>query len=141
MWDQETQTLAGSFTESFKELEQQTLNLKNHTLRHIRKLRCISKDSNKMCEQIKLQNTKFESTLISENEVYRNAFNSIKEQNKDFKILLNNQLFAQRMVENLINDLLDLAKMEQNTFKFNNSYFDLSSVISQALTMVLTLAS
>ena len=45
------------------------------------------------------------------------------------------------MVENLINDLLDLAKMEQSTFKFNNSYFDLSQVIYQALTMVITSAT
>jgi len=30
------------------------------------------------------------------------------------------------MIENLINDLLDLAKIENNQFKLNKLYFDLT---------------
>lgn len=41
-------------------------------------------------------------------------------------------MFSQQMMENLINDLLDLAKMQNNTFHFNNSYFSLSNVIYEA---------
>lgn len=33
------------------------------------------------------------------------------------------------MLENLINDLLDLAKLENNQFSFNFEYFDLTKVI------------
>lgn len=33
------------------------------------------------------------------------------------------------MLENLINDLLDLAKLENNSFTLNSEYFDLTNVI------------
>jgi len=33
------------------------------------------------------------------------------------------------MIENLINDLLDLAKIENNKFKLNEEYFDLTNSI------------
>jgi signal transduction histidine kinase len=36
------------------------------------------------------------------------------------------------MMENLINDLLDLAKLENNTFQLTNDYFNLSSTIYEA---------
>ena len=42
------------------------------------------------------------------------------------------QVFSQRMVENLINDLLDLAKLENSSFKFSNEYFDLATTIYEA---------
>ena len=37
------------------------------------------------------------------------------------------------MLENLINDLLDAAKLGANTFKLNNDYFNLENVIYEAL--------
>lgn len=40
------------------------------------------------------------------------------------------------MVENLINDLLDLAKLENNTFTFTSEYFSLSQLILEALKMM-----
>lgn len=40
------------------------------------------------------------------------------------------------MTENLINDLLDLAKMENSSFSLCTSYFDLSNIIVEALQMV-----
>ena len=36
------------------------------------------------------------------------------------------------MLINLINDLLDLAKMDSLNFKFNNAYFDLADLIQKA---------
>ena len=36
------------------------------------------------------------------------------------------------MLENLINDLLDLAKLEDNSFKLAYDYFSLSNTIFQA---------
>lgn len=36
------------------------------------------------------------------------------------------------MLLNLVNDLLDLAKIEQNTFQFNEEYFDLIQTIENA---------
>ena len=35
------------------------------------------------------------------------------------------------MIENLINDLLDLAKIENNKFTLNNKYFDLIETIKE----------
>jgi signal transduction histidine kinase len=45
-------------------------------------------------------------------------------------------VFSQQMMENLINDLMDHAKMENNSFKFDNDYFNLSSIIYEALQML-----
>lgn len=45
------------------------------------------------------------------------------------------------MLKNLINDMLDLAKMESHTFKFNKEYFDLTKVVSEAFNMVKFLAN
>ncbi len=36
------------------------------------------------------------------------------------------------MVENLINDLLDLAKLENNSFQLTYEYFNLCSIIDEA---------
>lgn len=40
------------------------------------------------------------------------------------------------MMENLINDLMDHAKMENSSFKFDNDFFDLSSLIFEAFQML-----
>lgn len=45
-------------------------------------------------------------------------------------------MFAEIMVENLINDLLDLAKLENNSFTFTTGYFNLSHLIFESLKMV-----
>ena len=39
-------------------------------------------------------------------------------------------------MENLINDLLDLAKMENNQFNISNDFFDLPSTIYEVFQMV-----
>lgn len=43
---------------------------------------------------------------------------------------------SQLMVENLINDLLDLAKLENNTFQFSQEYFNLCDVLYDSLQMM-----
>lgn len=49
--------------------------------------------------------------------------------------LLKNAHFSATMLLNLINDLLDLAKLENSSFNVNASYFDLlEDVIQQAVT-------
>ena len=40
------------------------------------------------------------------------------------------------MLNNLINDMLDLAKFESGTFKFFNEYFDLNEIIENALDVI-----
>jgi len=37
------------------------------------------------------------------------------------------------MLTNLINDLLDIAKMDSLNFKFNNQYFDMNELLLRAL--------
>ena len=51
---------------------------------------------------------------------------------KDVESILQNSLFSSKMLLNLVNDLLDLAKMEQNTFSFNEEYFDLVQTVDNA---------
>lgn len=45
------------------------------------------------------------------------------------------------MLTNLINDLLDLAKINTLNFKFNNDFFDLKILIQQSLDTVKYMAS
>lgn len=40
------------------------------------------------------------------------------------------------MLTNLINDLLDLAKLNALNFRFNNDFFDLSNLIQQSMETV-----
>lgn len=46
--------------------------------------------------------------------------------------LLKNSVFSSTMLLNLINDLLDLAKIENSSFKLNGTYFDLFDVIEKS---------
>ena len=50
---------------------------------------------------------------------------------------LQKQIISQRMMENLINDLLDLAKMENNSFSLSQDFFNLGDTISEAFEMLL----
>jgi len=40
-------------------------------------------------------------------------------------------------MENLVNDMMDLAKAENNTFKLDNKYFDLGFLIHEAFQIIL----
>ena len=50
----------------------------------------------------------------------------------EIDILLKNSIFSSTMLLNLINDLLDLAKMENSAFNLNRTYFDLFEVIEKS---------
>ena len=50
----------------------------------------------------------------SENKYYSTIFLQIKNKVKDSTNILQRFTFSQQMMENLINDLLDLAKLENN---------------------------
>ena len=50
--------------------------------------------------------------------------------------LLENAVFSSKMLNTLINDLLDLAKLESNTFTFHEEYFDLIQVVENAFNQV-----
>lgn len=45
-------------------------------------------------------------------------------------------LFSSELMRNLMLDLLDLAQMENSTFKLNKSYFSIFDVINRAFNMV-----
>lgn len=51
--------------------------------------------------------------------------------------LLQMQMFSQQMMGNLINDLLDLAKLENSSFTLDQGYFSLSDIVYQAFQMLL----
>lgn len=50
-------------------------------------------------------------------------------------------MYSSQMLNNLINDMLDLAKMESQTFTFNYEYFDLTKVVGEAFGMIKFLAN
>jgi len=45
------------------------------------------------------------------------------------------------MLTNLINDLLDLAKINTLNFRFNNNYFDMKVLIQQSLETIKYMAN
>ena len=45
-------------------------------------------------------------------------------------------IYNSKLMKNLMMDLLDLAQMENNTFKLNKSFFSLSEVINKACSVV-----
>ena len=45
-------------------------------------------------------------------------------------------MFSSNMMENLINDLLDLAKIESNSFNISSEYFDLGALIFESFQMM-----
>jgi signal transduction histidine kinase len=45
------------------------------------------------------------------------------------------------MMENLINDLLDLAKLENNSFSLSQEYFNLGSTIYEAFQILISNAN
>ena len=55
--------------------------------------------------------------------------------------ILSSQIFGQKMMENLINDLLDLAKMDNNEFEINKDYFNFSLLVYESLYMVVDQAN
>ena len=80
-------------------------------------------------KQLKLQNQK----TISENRYYSSLFKQIIGRVKGSEDILQRFKFSQQMMENLINDLLDLAKLENNQFTVTNEYFNLQHTIFKAL--------
>ena len=55
------------------------------------------------------------------------------EKKLEIENLLKNSMFSSTMLLNLINDLLDLAKMENSSFNLNKTYFNLLDVIQTAM--------
>ena len=55
------------------------------------------------------------------------------EKKLEIELLLKNSIFSSTMLLNLINDLLDLAKMENSSFILNTSYFNLFDVIQTSI--------
>ena len=45
-------------------------------------------------------------------------------------------MFSSNMMENLIHDLLDLAKIESNSFNISSEYFNLGTLIFESFQMM-----
>ena len=54
-------------------------------------------------------------------------------QKNQFESWIRNSLLSTTMLLNLINDLLDLAKMENSQFNFNTTMFNLHDVVKRAV--------
>ena len=59
---------------------------------------------------------------------------------KNVQQLSKKQLISQWMIENLINDLMDQAKMDKNQFKLDIEYFNLLDTIHQVFEIMMILA-
>lgn len=55
--------------------------------------------------------------------------------------MLSKQIFSQKMQENLINDLMDLAKLENNKFTIKREYFSLPKMIKNSLDIMIGIAT
>ena len=62
---------------------------------------------------------------------------SMKTDIDQVKEILDRSILSNAMVENLINDLLDIAQIENGKYKLNEDYFDLKSCIKDTLDIVL----
>jgi len=60
---------------------------------------------------------------------------------EETETVLEHSIFSASMVTNLINDLLDLAKLETNNFNFSFDYFNLVDTIDQAFSQLRFLAN
>lgn len=63
---------------------------------------------------------------------YASTNQSIKEVLKQTEDKIQIQIFSQQMMENLINDLLDLAKIQKNQFHINKEYFNLAQIMESS---------
>ena len=55
--------------------------------------------------------------------------------------ITNKLIFSQEMVGILIDDLLDLAKLENNQFTIKSEYFDLGNLIKESFQMLIHTAN
>jgi signal transduction histidine kinase len=90
---------------------------------------------NSMNRRLTLQNNQYKEIT----EIYDQQINEMEEQQVFENVFLvkvekflQNAVFSATMLNNLINDLLDLAKFEAGTFKFHDEYFDFIEVIENA---------
>jgi signal transduction histidine kinase len=52
---------------------------------------------------------------------------------EEIEMFLQNSLFSAKQITTLINDLLDLAKLEKGQFTFNNEFFNLKETIGNGI--------
>ena len=114
--------------QGFKRLEDENKMLKE-TIENLR--RRLQELINQQTESNKLIEVYEESLLEIEKQDFfeKNFFEKVEK-------TLKNTEFSAKMLSNLINDMLDLAKYDAGTFKFYNEFFDLSEVIQNAFETV-----
>ena len=55
---------------------------------------------------------------------------------QSIKLYSRNALFSSKVITNLVNDLLDAAKIENLAFSLNNNYFNLIETIQEAFSII-----
>ena len=78
------------------------------------------------------ENSKFKNLCKIQQDYTAECIQEMVYQTEASNDTLQKQIISQKMLENLINDLLDLAKLENNSFTLNSEYFDLTDVIEQS---------
>lgn len=90
---------------------------------------------NNMVETNEKQHEHFEllrKKTLAEMDYNKNLNKCLSKQIDSTLKIVKMQAFSQKMVENLINDLMDLAKMDNNQFQINSQYFNLTHCINEA---------
>jgi signal transduction histidine kinase len=75
------------------------------------------------------------STVI--NEYFQIQKTSVKNITNQSLKMLTMQKYSQRMQENLINDLMDLAKLENNKFKIEKDFFSLPQMVKNSFQILM----
>jgi prophage DNA circulation protein len=84
-------------------------------------------------QAIKTQTSVMSQQIDTSNKLVAKVERKVSTLNSEALQLVEQQEFAQKMVENLINDLLDLAKMQKSSFQLNQEYFNLPKLVYDAL--------
>ena len=99
------------------------------TIKCVRDLK-IKFEEMKNCNQMVWDMTKLH------NQYSAHAFAKFEKKSNDALNVLGQQEYAQEMMEGLINDMLDQAKIDNDAFTLNEEYFDLPMVVFKALNIV-----
>ena len=87
---------------------------------------------NKKIEIMEQEAITYKNQIKIQNNYIKQIFQNINQDIEGISKIFRRQYSSASMLENLINDLMDMAKIENNKFSQNQEYFDLSHTIKDS---------
>ena len=87
---------------------------------------------NKKIEIMEQEAITYKNQIKIQNNYIKQIFQNINQDIEGISKIFKRQYSSASMLENLINDLMDMAKIENNKFSQNQEYFDLSHTIKDS---------